>query len=233
MNIDIAAKHPDPEARRAADDLVALMTPIVKAYFTDHGFDATNMGMQLYGGHGYIREYGMEQFVRDARIAQIYEGANAIQALDLVGRKLPQDMGRLLRQFFHPVSELLEETQEDPELLEFAIPLAKAFGKLQQATAIVAQKGMKNPDEAGAASTDYLRLFALVALGYMWLRMVKVARERLTEVDGAANGAAGFYDSKIKTARFFMTKSLPQVNALFLSIMAGSRVLMEMDADAF
>ncbi|UEM21853.1 acyl-CoA dehydrogenase C-terminal domain-containing protein [Skermanella mucosa] len=229
MNIDVSIKHPDPEVRREADDLVALMTPVVKAFFTDHGFDATNMGMQLYGGHGYIREYGMEQFVRDARIAQIYEGTNAIQALDLVGRKLPQDMGRLLRRFFHPVSEFLEETQEDPELLEFVIPLAKAFGKLQQATALVAQRGMKNADEAGAASTDYLRMFALVALGYMWLRMVKAAKEKLPEADGRA----GFYDSKVKTGRFYMTKLLPQVNGLFLTIMAGSQVLMDMDADAF
>ncbi|HYI69235.1 MAG TPA: acyl-CoA dehydrogenase family protein, partial [Skermanella sp.] len=179
LNIDVFNKHPDPAVRAEADDLVALMTPIVKAFFTDIGFETTNMGVQIYGGHGYIREYGMEQFVRDARIAQIYEGANGIQALDLVGRKLPQDMGRLLRRFFHPVSEFLEENQEDPALLEFVIPLAKAFGKLQQATALIAQRGMKNPDEAGAASTDYLRLFALVAVGFMWARMVKVAQEKL------------------------------------------------------
>jgi len=188
----------------------------------------------MYGGHGYIREYGMEQFVRDARIAQIYEGANAIQALDLVGRKLPLDMGRLLRQFFHPVSRFLEENQEDPALLEFAVPLAKAFGKLQQATALIAQKGMKNPDEAGAASTDYLRLFALVALGYMWLRMAKAAQAQVAETPAAeANGRAQFYDTKIKTARFYFTKLLPQVNTLFLTIMAGAKPLMDIDADAF
>ena len=229
LNIDVLSKHPDPAVRAEADDLVALMTPIVKAFFTDIGFETTNMGVQIYGGHGYIREYGMEQFVRDARIAQIYEGANGIQALDLVGRKLPQDMGRLLRRFFHPVSEFLEENQEDPALLEFVIPLAKAFGKLQQATALIAQRGMKNPDEAGAASTDYLRLFALVAVGFMWARMVKVAQARLPQ----ANGDARFYDTKIRTARFYMTKLLPQVNALFLTIMAGSAPLMDIDADAF
>lgn len=229
LNIDIFNKHPDPAVRGEADDLVALMTPIVKAFFTDIGFETTNMGVQIYGGHGYIREYGMEQFVRDARIAQIYEGANGIQALDLVGRKLPQDMGRLLRRFFHPVSEFLEENQEDPALLEFVIPLAKAFGKLQQATALVAQRGMKNPDEAGAASTDYLRLFALVAVGFMWARMVKAAQAKLPQ----ANGDARFYDTKIRTARFYMTKLLPQVNALFLTIMAGSAPLMDIDADAF
>src|SRR3712207_5222517 len=130
---------------------------------------AVNM-QQVYGGHGYIREWGMEQFVRDARIAQIYEGANGIQALDLVGRKLPQDMGRLLRRFFHPVSAYLEANMEKDGMVEFVLPLAKSFGKLQQATALVAQKGMKNPDEAGAASTDYLRFFALVAVGCMWAR---------------------------------------------------------------
>jgi alkylation response protein AidB-like acyl-CoA dehydrogenase len=229
LNIDIVNKHPDPAVKAEADDLVALMTPIVKAFFTDIGFETTNMGVQIYGGHGYIREYGMEQFVRDARIAQIYEGANGIQALDLVGRKLPQDMGRLLRRFFHPVSEFLEENQEDPALLEFVIPLAKAFGKLQQATALIAQRGMKNPDEAGAASTDYLRLFALVAVGFMWARMVKVAQTKLPQ----ANGNARFYDTKIRTARFYMTKLLPQVNALFLTIMAGAAPLMDIDAEAF
>ena len=108
-----ASRHPDPAERQAADDLVALMTPVVKAFFTDIGFEVTNLGVQVFGGHGYIREYGMEQFVRDARIAQIYEGTNGVQALDLVGRKLPQDMGRLLRRFFHPVSAFLEEAQAD------------------------------------------------------------------------------------------------------------------------
>src|SRR5215203_7431000 len=133
--IDVEERHVDQARREEATDLVALMTPVIKAFCTDVGFEVTNLALQCFGGHGYIREYGMEQFVRDARIAQIYEGANGIQALDLVGRKLPQDMGRLLRRFFHPVSEFLEENQEDPDLLEFVIPLAKAFGKLQQATA--------------------------------------------------------------------------------------------------
>ena len=172
----------------------------------------------------------MEQFVRDARIAQIYEGANAIQALDLVGRKLPQDMGRLLRRFFHPVSGFIEEHQDDASLTEFLLPFAKAFGKLQQATAVVAQKGLKNPDEAAAASTDYLRLFGLVAIGFMWLRMAKVAQAKLA---AGADGRERFYDTKLKTARFYFTKLLPQVNALFLSINAGAKPLMDIDADAF
>ncbi len=171
----------------------------------------------------------MEQYVRDARIAQIYEGANGIQALDLVGRKMPKDFGRLLRQFFHPVQADLEKHQTNPELQEFVFPLAKAFGKLQQATALIAQKGMKNPDEAGAASTDYLHLFGYVALGYMWLQMVQVAKDKLPE----ANGNAGFYENKIKTARYYMQKVMPEANACFQRIMAGADPIMDFDEAAF
>ncbi|MCZ6626023.1 MAG: acyl-CoA dehydrogenase family protein, partial [Deltaproteobacteria bacterium] len=170
MAMDIAAKHPDSARRMEADDLVALMTPVIKAFFTDYGFEATNLGLQVFGGYGYIRDSGMEQLVRDARIAQIYEGTNGIQALDLVGRKMAQHSGRLLRRLFHPVSQFIEESTSDPQLQEFVLPLAKAFAKLQQATVWVAQKGLRDRDEAGAAATDYLRMFALVVLAYMWAR---------------------------------------------------------------
>ena len=129
LQLDRAERHPDPAERQAADDLAALMTPIIKAFLTDHGFAATNLAMQVFGGHGYIRETGVEQYVRDARIAQIYEGANGIQALDLVGRKLGQHTGRLLRRFFHPVAACLEEAAHDPGLADLALPLAKAFGQ--------------------------------------------------------------------------------------------------------
>ncbi len=230
LEIDRLSKHPDAEARQEADDLVALLTPVVKAIFTDLGTESANLGMQVLGGHGYIREWGMEQYVRDARIAQIYEGANGIQALDLVGRKLPQNTGRLLRRFFHPVDRFLKDNAEDEAMLEFVMPLAKAFGKLQQATAVIAQKGMKDPDEAAAASTDYLRLFGLVALGYMWARMVKVAR---TKAADGANGNAAFYDNKVKTARFFFQRLLPESGSRFITIMSGAAVLMDVDADAF
>ena len=205
------------------------MTPIIKAYFTDMGYFGTTAGMQVLGGHGYIREWGMEQYVRDARIAQIYEGANGIQALDLVGRKLPQNMGRLLRRFFHPVDSFLQEHAENAEMAEFVLPLMKAFGRLQQATAVIAQKGLKNPEEAGAASTDYLKLFALVAMGYMWARMVKVARTKASD----ANGNAAFYENKVKTARFFFQRILPESGSLFSQIMAGGSSLMDLDIDAF
>ena len=229
LQIDIFEKHPDERVRRDADDLVSLLTPILKGFLTDHGTDAAIACQQVLGGHGYIQEWGMEQYVRDARIAQIYEGTNGIQALDLVGRKLPKDFGRLLRQFFHPVQEALEEHQTNPELQEFVFPLAKAFGKLQQATGLIAQKGMKNPDEAGAASTDYLHLFGYVALGYMWLQMVQVAKEKLPE----ANGNASFYENKIKTARYYMQKIMPEANACFQRIMAGSDPVMDFDEAAF
>src|SRR5690606_33575346 len=154
-------------------------TPVVKSFFTDYGFEAANLGVQIWGGHGYIRDNGMEQIVRDARIAQLYEGANGIQALDLVGRKMGQGTGRLLRRFFHPVSALLEKESADPQMSELALPLMKAFARLQQSTAWLAQQGLKDPEEAGAAASDYLRFFALVALGWMWLRMARVATDRL------------------------------------------------------
>lgn len=229
MNLDISLKHPDPAERAAADDLVALLTPVVKAYQTDMGFEIASTAMQIYGGHGYIWEHGVEQYARDARIAMIYEGTNGIQALDLVGRKMGQGYGRLLRRFFHPLSAFINEHQATPELAEFIFPLAKAFAKLQQATALIAQKGMKNPDEAGAASVDYLRMFALVAMAYMWCRMVIAAREKIA---GGA-GDALFYESKIHTARFFTTRMLPEVDSRFKAVMAGADTVMALKAEGF
>ena len=229
MNLDISLHHPDADKKKEADDLVQLLTPIVKAYQTDMGFEISSMAMQVHGGHGYIKEYGVEQYARDARIAMIYEGTNGIQALDLVGRKMGQHMGRYLRRFFHPVSEFIEENQSNSELQEFIFPLAKSFAKLQQATAVIAQKGMKDPVEAGAASVDYLRHFALVAMGYMWIQMAKVAQEKLA----AGEGDKKFYESKIKTARFFFARMLPEADWHFKAVMAGKDSLMEINEDEF
>lgn len=229
MHLDISRKHPDGAAREAADDLVALLTPVVKAYQTDMGFEVASLAMQVYGGHGYIWEHGVEQYARDARIAMIYEGTNGIQALDLVGRKMGQSYGRLLRRFFHPLQQFIEDNQAKPELAEFIFPLAKAFAKLQQATALIAQKGLKDPNEAGAASSDYLRMFALVALGYMWTRMVIAAQEKLA----AGGGDKTFYESKLHTARFFMQRMLPEVDSRFKAVQAGKDSLMALDAAAF
>lgn len=229
MNLDISHHHEDPAIRQKADDFVALLTPIVKAYQTDMGTEVANLMMQVYGGHGYIWEWGMEQYARDARIAQIYEGTNGIQALDLVGRKMAQSFGRLLRQFFHPVQDYIDKEQSNPALQEFIFPMAKAFAKLQQSTAIIAQKGLKNPDEAGAASVDYLRQFALVALAFMWCKIVQAAQEKLA----SGEGDKMFFEAKLKTARFFMNRMLPEAEARFRMIQAGSESLMNHTADEF
>jgi butyryl-CoA dehydrogenase len=225
--IDISIAHPDPDRRAAADDLVQLMTPIVKAFLTDTGFESAVLAQQVLGGHGYIREWGLEQHVRDARIAQIYEGTNGIQALDLVGRKLGTGMGRLLRRFFHPVSAYLTEAARRPDLAELALPALKALGRLQQVTALVAQKGMGDPLEAGAAATDYLRLFGYTALAYLWTRMAEAALDRLGGDDDA------FYRAKLATARFYMARILPMAGAHALAIQAGAKSIMEMEDAAF
>ncbi|NIO09387.1 MAG: acyl-CoA dehydrogenase, partial [Deltaproteobacteria bacterium] len=227
MGVDLATKHPDPGRRQEAEDFVALMTPVVKAFTTDYGFDATNLGLQVFGGHGYIRDYGMEQLVRDARIAQIYEGTNGVQALDLVGRKMPQHAGRLLRRFFHPVSEFIETNAANPEMQEFVAPLTKAFGRLQQVTLWVAQEGLKDREQAGAAATDYLRMFALVALAFLWARMAKVAHEKL------ASEKNTFYEAKLATARFYMQRLLPQTSSLMASILSGASSIMAVKDEWF
>ncbi len=222
--LDISTGHPDAQRRQDADDLVALMTPIVKSMLTDHGFSAANDGVQIHGGHGYIREWGMEQLVRDARIAQIYEGTNGIQALDLVGRKLSMGTGRLARQFFHPVGAYLEQMANVPAMADIVAPLAKAFGRLQQATLWLGKAGTANPDDGGAAATDYLRMFGLVAIGYMWCRMAETA---------LAGSADSFRSAKLECARFYMAKIIPETGSLLVSITAGSKSVMALHEDAF
>ena len=224
-SLDLESKASDPQRRQEAEDFTALMTPVVKALFTDLGFELSSMALQVYGGHGYIRDHGMEQLVRDARICMIYEGANGIQALDLVGRKMPAHMGRFLRQFFHPVQEFIEANAADPKVL----PLAKSFAALQQATAHIATVSLKDPEEAGAAATDYLRLMGLVALGFMWAKAAKVAEAKLPEADGDA----GFYKAKLTTAQFFADRLLPQTGALWSAIKAGKASMMELEEAAF
>ncbi|MGD9163499.1 MAG: acyl-CoA dehydrogenase C-terminal domain-containing protein [Chromatiales bacterium] len=225
--IDVYQRSTDKAEVQAAEDLVALLIPVFKAFGTDMGFDSANLGVQVLGGHGYIREQGMEQYVRDARITQIYEGTNGVQALDLVGRKLSAHMGRYLRRFFHPVSAYIEAHQQDPQLAEFVLPLAKAFGRLQRASAWIAQSGLSNPEEAGAAASDYLRLFGLTALAYLWTRMAEIS---LTKLDGEERR---FYQAKIDTARFFMQRLLPQSGGLFSAILAGGGSIMAFEDDAF
>jgi alkylation response protein AidB-like acyl-CoA dehydrogenase len=212
---DVAERHADPAHREAAQDLVSLLTPLVKAYLTDMGSACTNLGVQIFGGHGYIRDNGMEQFVRDARICQIYEGTNGVQALDLVARKLPAHGGRLLRRFFHPIAHYLARHADDRTLAPFVGPLEKAFRRLQQASGMIAQRGLRDPREAAAAASEYLHLFALVALGYLWCRALQAAAR------GGAQSDA-FYRAKRGTAQFYFERVLPQSSALFAAIMGGA-----------
>jgi alkylation response protein AidB-like acyl-CoA dehydrogenase len=221
--IDVSEKSADEEQTKEAEDLVALMTPIIKAFLTDTGFEATNLGLQCLGGHGYIREFGLEQFVRDARIAQIYEGTNGIQAMDLIGRKVPEGGGRLLRRFLPMVQKTAKEAASDARLAEMSTGLLDALRKLQESTMAVMNKAMQNPDEAGAAAVDYLRLFGLVATGWMWLRMAQVA---LAKSPSAGSGQA-FYEAKVATARFYFAKLLPQASSLASMIAAGAAPVME------
>ena len=225
-----AEKHAtDPEVKQRAGDFVALMTPVVKALFTDLGHESANLGVQVYGGHGYIRESGVEQYVRDARIAMIYEGTNGIQALDLVGRKLGAHTGRYLRSFFHPVSNFLEDNGPDEGLAPMIAGLAQAFGALQLSTGTIAEKALRDPEEAGAAATDYLRLLGLVAIGYCFARAVKVAQLALA----AGTDEEDFYKAKIATATFFFDRLLPQATACFLAIKSGKQSMMALDEAMF
>ncbi|CCA94191.1 MULTISPECIES: acyl-CoA dehydrogenase C-terminal domain-containing protein [unclassified Novosphingobium] len=225
-----AEKHAtDPEVKQRAEDFVALMTPVVKALFTDLGFESANLAVQVYGGHGYIAESGVEQYARDARIAMIYEGTNGIQALDLVGRKLPAHMGRYLRAFFHPVSQFIEANKGDETFGKMIEALEKAFGALQLSTATIAQKGMKDPEEGAAAATDYLRLTGLVAMAYCFAKSAVIAQRRL----GEGTDEAAFYKSKLATAQFFFDRILPQATAAFLAIKSGKASMMALEAEAF
>jgi alkylation response protein AidB-like acyl-CoA dehydrogenase len=227
LEIDHAGSDPDPERATIGDDMASLLTPIIKAFQTDLGFEMTNHALQVCGGYGYTVDYGVEQLVRDCRITQIYEGTNGVQALDLVGRKLPAHTGRYLRRFFHPAQSFLAAEADNPALQELVAPVAKAFERLQRATAWLAQESLRNPDQAGAAANDYLHLFGYVALGYLWARMAKVALAK----GGGAD--ASFYEAKLATARFYIQRVLPRSGSLFGTVMAGSGPIMEFPDSAF
>ena len=216
--LDRSEHAADPEIRQSAEDFVSLMTPVVKAFLTDIGSEVANLGLQVLGGHGYIRDNGQEQLVRDVRITQIYEGTNGIQALDLAGRKLTQDNGRLLRSFFHPVADYIGA--DKPELAEFIQPLSEAFGRLQQATSFIAER----PEETGAAAADYLQLFGLTALAYLWARMAEIARAKQDD---------DFHRAKLATARFYMQRILPRSLAMHAGIMAGRGSVMGLEEKSF
>jgi alkylation response protein AidB-like acyl-CoA dehydrogenase len=220
LQLDISHRHPDPEKRQEADDLVQLLTPIVKAHLTDGGFETASTAMQCLGGYGYCEEYGMSQFLRDSRIAMIYEGTNGIQSMDLVGRKLGYDTGRYLSRFFHPVDAFIAENRDMPGMAEFTKPLYQHTKYLQQATMWIGSMGLANPNHAGAGAVEYLRMFALVVYGYIWAKQAKIALEKRDQ-------DPEFYDAKLATARFFMKKVLPQTTSLLASITAGADCVMD------
>lgn len=222
MQIDIAAHHPDAAQRDIANGLVALMTPVVKAYFTDTGFEACNHALQVFGGHGYIAETGVEQYVRDARIAQIYEGTNGIQALDLVRRKVIFDQGKMITHFM----ELVQSFINDNKSSEFAQPCADALARLKHCTNWLLDNAASDVDGVNAAATDYLKLFALTINAYFWAQMAVVANDKIAQ-------DKTFYEAKLHTARFFMQRVLPQTLNLEQSICAGAESIMAMQEDMF
>jgi hypothetical protein len=224
--VDLMRRSPDEAERQQADDLLGIVTPVIKGYLTDKGFQAAVYAQQVLGGHGYIREHGMEQFVRDARITQIYEGTNGIQAMDLVGRKLPRDGGRAIRTFFELVGKDIAEAKAAGDPAGVAAALEPALQDLQAATMWLARNGMANPDNAGAGAYPYMDLMGLVTLGWMWLKMARAASE------GGAEGAA-FYEAKLVTARFYAERELPLSTALRRKIEAGAETLMKIPAEAF
>jgi alkylation response protein AidB-like acyl-CoA dehydrogenase len=228
MLIDEAHIHPDADKRAAADDLVQMLTPIIKAYFTDMGSECANLAVQTYGGHGYIRENGVEQLVRDARITQLYEGTNGIQALDLIGRKLPMKGGQAAQRLLGAIATFVAEHKADAKMTEFVEPLEKALGRVQDAALFVMQNAMKNHDEAGGAASDLLRLMALTAMAFMWGRIAVAAHKGL-----AAGNDNAFYEAKLATGRFFMARVMPQTTSLNHTIKAGAATLMALPAEAF
>jgi len=229
LKSDIAHRSDDENERKSADDHMGLLTPVIKGVLTDGGFANAVMAQQIFGGHGYIAEHGMEQFVRDARIAQIYEGANGIQALDLVGRKLGKDGGRAIMHFFNEVQTYLKERADSDAMNVYLKPLGASLAHLQQASMWFAQNALAKPDNAGAGSYDYMHLFGLVALGYMWCKIAEAAIAKLPKT----NGSAARLNAKLATARFFMERMLPETATRLSRIQAGAASTMELPDDAF
>ena len=220
--LDVSERHGDPAVRKQADDMVALMTPVVKAFLTDCGVEVANLGIQVLGGHGFIRANGQEQYLRDVRITPIYEGTNGVQSMDLLGRKvLHLD---LFDHFGLPVQHFVETHEGDERLAEFVEPLAASFDLLEDATRVIRERAGKHPEETGAAAVDYMRLFALTAVAYLFARAAEVSLPRSND---------GFHRAKLATARFYMQRVLPDSAALHAKILAGAGPVMEMDEAMF
>ena len=230
LKSDIAHRASDEKERQAADDILGLVTPILKGVLTDKGFDHAVMAQQVFGGHGYIEEHGMSQYVRDARIAMIYEGANGIQALDLVGRKLGMNGGRAVMALFKEIGDFCETHRADEAMSGFTKGLKRGLNDAQGATMWFMQNGMAKPDNAGAGSTDYMHLMGLVVLGYMWAKMAKAAEDALAAGDTARRD---FLNNKLVTARFFMERIMPETALRKARIETGADTMMALAAEAF
>ena len=225
LQADIAHYSDDADERAEAEDMLALLTPIIKAFITDAGFECTNLAMQVFGGHGYISEWGMEQFVRDARINMIYEGTNTIQSLDLLGRKILGDGGAKFKKFGKEVEAFIGEHYNEPGMKEFTDVLEEVGGQVTDTSMWVGMQGMKNPDEVGAAAVDYLRLVGHMVYAYFWARMAQVALPK------AASDP--YYRAKVETARFYFQRLLPETEMLNKRIKTGSKNLLSLEADLF
>jgi len=222
---DLLHKSPDEKVREKAGDYMALMTPVVKAFLTDRGLKACNDALQLHGGTGFTTEQGVEQYVRDVRITLIYEGTNGIQALDLVGRKLAANGGRAIFTFFAEMDDFIGANEDNEDLKPFIDGLKDAKAQLQDGTNWLMQNGMSDFNNAGAASTDYLNLFGLTALAYMWAMMAKTAVEK--------RGQDPYYDDKLVTGRYFVSRILPETTAHLAKLKTGADPLMALDAERF
>ncbi|MBP9683699.1 MAG: acyl-CoA dehydrogenase C-terminal domain-containing protein [Rhodoferax sp.] len=217
--------HPDEKVRNESSEMLAMLTPIAKAFMTDNGHISTNACMQVFGGHGFIKEWGMEQFVRDNRINMTYEGTNTIQSLDLLGRKILGNNGATLRKFGKLVGKLVEEEGTNEKMAEFITPIAILGDQMTKFTTEIGFKGFQNPDEVGAAAVDYLRVAGHLVFGYFWARMAQVALRQI-----AAGNTDPYYVGKVQTARFYFAKLFPETATLMRTARTGSKVLMDTDA---
>ncbi|MEL6211969.1 MAG: acyl-CoA dehydrogenase C-terminal domain-containing protein [Pseudomonadota bacterium] len=228
LHADLQHKSEDEETIQKADDYMGLMTPILKAYLTDKGYAHATNAQQVLGGHGYVQEWGMEQFVRDARIAMIYEGANGIQALDLVGRKLMKDGGRAWQAFFKEIDEFIADNDGNADLKPYLEGLADAKKDVEEATQWLAANAMTNFNNAGAGSTDYLYMFALLCLAHGWANLAKAALDRK-----AAGDTDAFFDTKLITGKYFLERVLPDIKAHLAKLKTGADTMMSMPREAF
>ncbi len=229
LQIDISHSDADEQKRENAKDMLALLTPVLKSYMTDQGVEAASRAMQCLGGHGYIKEWGLEQFLRDARIAPIYEGTNGIQAMDLIGRKLPRRNGEVIRKFFSLIQAFVDENKDNEQMNRYTTQLEKALQRQQAATMWLMQNAMDNPDHAGATAHYYLNLMALVSMGFAWGTIVLKAQQMLA----AGEGDKAFLEDKIKTANFFYSHILPETTSLRYKVEAGADDVMALSEDSF